>query len=376
MAYIACSQQDYSSWDYMQGTRDFSIVVARRDRLMELTYLSGDKMLVSCHDRAGGFWTKHETIWKRGNDKDYDLAYDVHRSILPNEIVIESDMPDFHDNYEAARSIGKILEAKGYKPMYYYSGGKSIHIHIFLDPMIFAGLDSFLQESILKGFTKHYFFKQFMEYLREKVITLWGIKKGVFDEQLIKGNHLIRSELSRNSKGFKTFLGYEHKDLSFVPTICNETNGFYPTIGEVRFSKPKNFQQEVEGFLQYKEDQVSKRKVARKEFGLLKYLEPEAFAARRPCVDYLLSEDFEGKGDGTQRAMFILSNELKGELGEEQAYEELSLWNSSIGSPLRDNEMSYRVFEHKHYNLSCKYIQELLDSTGCRKCCTGCKRKV
>ena len=72
----------------------------------------------------------------------------------------------------------------------------------------------------------------------------------------------------------------------------------------------------------------------------------------------------ERLGDGYNRAMFILSNELRTKLGDEAAMIALHDWNERMGSPVRKREIDYRFKSHKVYSLSCFHVHEFLRNLG------------
>jgi hypothetical protein len=121
------------SFNPQQGTREWHYMMENinPDRnliLLRLDEMNKNGLRISLHDHTNNNWTKWESLFK--NKHDLRTAYDIHREIIENEIVIESDYPSFQENYEAIRLIGAVMEDKGFKPMYYYSGSKSIHLHI------------------------------------------------------------------------------------------------------------------------------------------------------------------------------------------------------------------------------------------------------
>ena len=253
MSFIADEYQEFEMWDYILGDyyENMSIAVDRYYYLFDIGDEHGLK--IALRDPSNNFWTKWigfpGLLWESKPDNFGGLKYsrltaaiDVHRSVLKNEIIIESDYPTYEENYEAAKLIGKIIEEKGFEPLYYYSGNKSVHVHVFFDWDCLKKLDLMIQDQLRIIFrdSKLRFKRKFMEWLRTKMITCWDTNAKEFDTDLIRGTHLIRCELSKNKKGYKTFLGYTHKDMSFVPYICNEQNRIYPKLGKIKLSAPNN----------------------------------------------------------------------------------------------------------------------------------------
>jgi len=364
-----------------------SIAVDRYYFLMKLNSMSSIK--ISLRDPASGAWTTWDQfpgkLFTLGAKNSYTkkreggslaAAVDVHRSVLENEVVIESDYPEYGDNYEAMKLIGKILEAKGFVPHYYYSGSKSIHCHVFLDFKMFLTLDKSTQTEIIASFKgRSLFVKKFMTWLRDRLITAWGLNLREFDPAFINSSHLVRSELSRNKKGYKTFLGHTHADLSFVPCICNEENRIYPELGELHLSRPHDFAGMVEEFLQAVATKKKLLKARRKEVNLNKWLNPDQREDVRECVKYILSEDFVKNGDGHRRALFVLCNELRRVYGDDLAYTMINDWNLRCGAPLEENTIKWQM-EAKEYTLTCDFVHAFLLSVGCSDIEQKCGRKI
>ncbi len=374
MSYIADYENEFDLWNFILGDfyQGMSIATDRYYFLEELNNQHSIK--IALRDPYSDYWTKWMEfpglLWniEKGSYgikfAGLSAAVDVHRSIMPNEIIIESDYPTYEENYDAARLIGKIIEDKGFQPLYYYSGNKSVHIHVFFDWECIRKIDPILMDQlrILFKESKLRFQRKFMEWLRTKMITCWDTNVKKFDSELIKGTHLIRCELSKNKKGFKTFLGYSYKDMSFIPYICNETNRIYPKLGKIKLSSPEKIQELVEEFM----DEIRvkrKSEIARKRQGNLLDWGIGQSETIRECVKSLMGDDFQKIGDGYQRAMFILVNEFRRVHGEAQAKILIQDWNAKMGFPVKESEIDYR-FKTKNYSLSCKYIHKFLEELG------------
>jgi len=312
---FATKDKDWKSWDYIVGdyvkTSEcdkelFSLSTWRDEHLNTLNSWSKHSMKIAIKDPVTGAWTKWKSI---GDFHNLKLAYDIHRTILPNEIIAESDYPTYEENWEASKILGRIVEDKGFIPHYYYSGSKSIHMHLYFDWTCLYEIDEFLKDKLLEFFKYGSFFKRkFIRFLREKVLSCWDTNIRVFDP-IVSPKHLIRSALSRNKLGFKTFLGYSYKDLSFVPYICNEENRIYPKIanafkGEVKLSRPFDIQSLVEEFLDGLNKQIRVGKVKRRSASLMQFFGEDKLPG---CVEFMLSEDFASVGDGYK--LFHLSHQ-------------------------------------------------------------------
>lgn len=369
MAFVANPEQDYEKWDFILGDiyKGFSIASTRYEYLFNLNCETPLK--IAFRDPESEKWTKWQEfpglLWhiEKGNYGSYTssltAAIDVHRSMLPNEVVIESDYPTYEENYEAAKIVGKIIEEKGFQPLYYFSGNKSIHIHVFFDWTCLKSLDIVLQDQLRVTFhdSKTMFEKKFMEWLRGKMISCWDTNAKKFDKDLVRQTHIIRCELSRNKLGYKTFVGYTYKDLSFVPCICNESNRIYPKLGENRLSHPDKITEIIQEFIESLENNRKRQK------RIVNHGSLDAWTGQgktlRNCVKAIMDEDFKKVGDGYKRSMFILLNELKAVFGEAQARIIMLDWNQKMGFPVKEEDIEYRL-KQKTYTLSCSYIHSFL----------------
>ena len=349
MVFIAYPNNNYKSWDYILGNPRMSIATDRYYHLYDLN--CKQKLKIALMDRDNNHWTK----WGKFpgqllSNKHNGVAVDVHRSMMDNEIVIESDYPDYIDNFEAAKIIGKMIEGMGFIPHYYYSGNKSIHIHVFLDWACMTGIE--LWKDVKK-------FKQdFIIWLRTEMISCFGTNVRQFDKDLIKATHLIRCELSKNKKGYKTFLGYTHNDLSFIPYVCNEENRIYPRLGKIKLSNPHCINELLDRFYEGKEKN--------KPSNIPTFNPDDCPNEIRQSVGRLLSDDFKKVKDGKQRAMFIIVSELRRVVGDDKAKPMINDWNVRMGSPIEQREIDYR-FTKKTYTLSNKYIHDFMEELGMNK---------
>lgn len=375
MGFIATEERDYETWEYILGDvyKDMSIAVSRYDYLLRLNYHK--ELKLAFRDPNTDEWTK----WRKfpglllnlgkpayGKSGDYRLtaAIDVHRSIMPNEIVIESDYNTYEENYEAAIVVGKIIEEKGFIPHYYFSGNKSVHIHVFFSWSCLRESDEVLKDEVKVLFeSKLKFRKCFIEWLRTKMISCWDTNAKKFDTELIRATHLIRAELSKNKIGYKTFIGYSYKDLSFVPYICNEKNRIYPKVGEIKLSRPKNVNEILEEFIEDTRKKNKKEKEKKKNGNLENWFGSKPKKEIRGCVKEILSENFKNVHDGNQRGMFILINELKRVYSVDEARIIINDWNMRMGFPIKDADIEYRL-KLKCYSLSCEYIHKFLKELG------------
>ena len=213
-----------------------------------------------------------------------------------------------------------------------------------------------------------------MDWLRKKMISCWDMKAREFDEDLIRASHLIRAELSKNKRGFKTFLGYTHKDMSFVPYICNEKNMIYPRLAEIRMSQPHCIKELIEEFQESRVVETKIEKIQKKNKTLSRWVGSSEKKTLRHCVKAILSDDFSKTNDGFKRGMFFLVNELREVFGDDTAKIMANDWNERMGNPIKQSEIDYR-FKIKHYTMTCERIHKFLKELGI-EVEQKCKRKV
>lgn len=343
---------------YIKGNKDMSISRWRNNLLIEFMNKQKD-FKVAMRDIISNEWTS----WKsplQFSTEQINSCYDLHRSVLYNEILVEADNPTYEENRESTIYIGKILEDKGYTPLYWYSGSKSIHCSIFIDFTRLFNIEQDLQKRIIDTFnTKKQFITEFMAYIREQIITCFGLNNIQFDRAFLKPNHLIRCELSLNKKGFKTFLGYSCKDIPKEPPICSFENLEYPqTISEIKESFDNSPESVIIDFLKYYEVEQQKRNLRAKmthnqgEFKL---------KTLRPGIKFILTEDFMKYEDGRKRGLFLLANELKQIHSKEEAIKILKEWNAKMNFPFPDKELEYRVNSAHVYKITNKFINDFVN---------------
>ena len=344
------------------------IAPIRSLHLMDLAQINhsgvGKELTIALRDLENDKWTKWEGLFH--NKFNLTTALDIHRSMLWNEIVIESDYPTYEENYDASRIMGAILEDKGFKPLYYYSGNKSIHIHIYIDFKSLFTLKEELRQAVINTHTQNEFIKGFMLFIRLKAARYWDIKARISDEQVAGSDrHLIRSELSLHKKGFKTFIGYTYKDLSWIPPIHNFETKTVPVLGDIVLSTPNDMALLVEEYLKSKELAQKKKNKTLKTRSLSNWIDggPQEAGDIRKCVKLILTPDNRIKTDGYNRGFFILFNELKKIYDADKARNIIEAWNINLGEPIRPGDIEYRTTTPT-YNLSCTHIHSFLSSCG------------
>jgi len=374
MSYTINPRIERTSWDYISRDDDKSIMAGRTLIMSEFAWMEDKDFILSFRDPVSRAFTP----WKPYYGTDDSLimrAWDIHRSVMHNEIIAESDYPTYDQNLDAAKILGQMLEERGFTPNYWFSGNKSIHISILFDFKSLCDVGVEVQEKVMGLLSRGWFVNKFMKFIRNKVISCFGTKVREFDGNFVNSRHLIRAELSRNSLGFKTFLGNSWKDLPVVPEVCNEMNRIRPRWAIPKVSRPnKEFLQAIlEEFVASEESKVDKRKKSSRNASLTAWMGiPGGKDSLRPCIVTLLGHrEFN---DGCKRAAFIISNELKAVKGNHDAFGMMQSWAEATGVDLSLKEIENMVFRKKCYSIGCESISQVLDAAGLSSICTGCER--
>jgi hypothetical protein len=357
-------------WKYILGNKGISIARSRENHLYEL-FDRDSSLKVASRDIDTNEWTKWKPL-PQFNATILSYGYDIHRSMLKNEIVIESDYEDYAKNVEATKYISKLIQSKGYTPHIYYSGSKSLHVHVFLDYTCLDKLYFDVKQDIMQKFDSFDKFKEeYITWMREQLITCFGLEIYAFDKALIKSSHLIRAEMSRNKRGFKTFLGYNFLDIPNEPIICNLETKEYPNIAtysvpisaneySVKESFASDFEDNIKDFLQYYDKILRERNMSSK----IKPHSTEYSPFLRPSIKLMLDTDKFKMEDGKKRGLFILANELKQVYPPEQCMDILHNWNVKLGSPFNENDLKIRVYGKNVYKLTTNYINTFVKELG------------
>jgi len=196
----------------------------RRKWLDKLYRLESFKVLPILREKKGSIETPFKT--KDYKDTNHDIkSYSpfLCRETLDREIVIDLDNPEWKNNRKNAYSVSKHLKEREIPHYIFYTGGKGIHIHIFLDVDIQI-TETKYQELKEKKFN--------LKYLREqlfKEFKNFGISKDM-DNQLIKGNHTLTAlgSCHRKTNNYKLYIGNEPEDLPNYPEKINLEEGLKP----------------------------------------------------------------------------------------------------------------------------------------------------
>jgi len=248
-----------------------------------------------------------------------------------------------------------------YKCHYYYSAGKGVHIHIFVD---YTQFNPYLKDFNFDKYVKtpEQFKEKFILFERENIFNLQS--KYILDEQLMNGKHLIRSELSFNKKGFKTFLGYTYKDVTDIEMECNLETKEYPEIATfedvecngvihkakwTRYSNPKA---KLQHFMEY----LISQSCQRRKMSTLDFKPTEM----RPLVKKLYENTHKYSEDGKKRVFFVIVNEIKNCYPKDKAQKLIEDWNARLGNPFEAHFLDYHLNREARYKLTNKYIEQVI----------------
>lgn len=350
---------DPERFDYMLGSDPLtdSIAYQRDYRLLELSNLrfNFDKGEIRVAYVNNGKFSEWIPYFKWGKNFDHVLfEEELHRDLLPYELVFETDYDRYEDNFEAARKIARMLQAHGVIPNIYYGGNKSVHIHWFFDMKNLTKVPEELQKEVVDKFKhKYLFIRKFNSFLFETVQQwLPDIK---LDSQIVPGKHLIRCELSKNKLGYKTFIGYDYKDISSIPPIRNFENGLRPELGEIKFSSTLHDELLLREFLKW--ESKNKSKSRHSNVDLSEFVSKDLINS--DIVKFFESQQFFDIGDGCKRALFALTGIYKRALPYDVALQKLLWWNDHIHKPFNRNEIEYRLRNENGLQVTEKYLRNL-----------------
>jgi len=177
--------------------------------------------------------------WRDGSDKfvpgkQHPLGTQVppidHRSIGSNEVVIELDAKSFSLNSKYAGEIKKYLTAQEIPAYYFWSGNKSIHIHIWLDIDV---KDNKILEVVKKAIkTGCNIYRDIRVRLAREIVTQAGLSPSLIGV----GKPVDMAKLSWNDTAGKTCLiracGGENKKVDAVGTIKSAFKTFLEILPE------------------------------------------------------------------------------------------------------------------------------------------------
>jgi hypothetical protein len=241
-----------------------------------------------------------------------------HRGILGNEVVIEFDEEDKEVNAKLADEVCLRLQKDNIRYAKWYTGGKSVHIHILLD----VGEASNIR--LLKTvFTRHY---------------TEGLDK-LPDLQMTYPNHLIRAEFGIHEKtGREKMLLYKSRNY-FKP--C-----FLPQVVWDKYTDSMA--------------KVVKTKLTKdiKNFNDL------------PSIQLLFkTEEIAKVNDGRERSLLLLIKVLRSKYSKEELIKYLQDWYKyTKGTKLQDKQIAGKVYYYwnKEYSFNwwVQYLNDLLIDIG------------
>jgi hypothetical protein len=235
-----------------------------------------------------------------------------HRITLDKEVVIEFDEPNPEDNKRVADIVVQRLKRDGMKYSMWFSGSKSYHVHLFIDPRQASNL-RLLKSVIMRHYCKDLEFKPDLQ---------------------LAGKHLIRAEYGLNEKtGVNKYK-------------VGESRG-YPVLNEIPKVAWSNYIKEM-GWLMKADMTRSVSELANSSL-IKKLLDTTYFNDKMR--------------DGRERILFILSNVLVAKYEKKELVELLQKWYKyTNGRKLTDGQIAYKVYKafSKPYTISEKYILQTI----------------
>lgn len=278
---------------------------------------------VAYHHSPASKW-----VYATVETRDKDLSYN-HRSILPNEVVLDLDAATEDENFSTLKKLSSRFVELGVKHSVWTTGGKGYHIHTF-----WSGMDHVAEPRCLK--------EKLFEWLTQGI-------NGKFDRQLL-GNHMVRLEGGKYEKAYPREV--------FKHMVGRERDHFVENdIPEFIW---KDYRAEV---LSYALRSLKPRQDVPK-------------GSMPECVKYLLSEKFKEHRDGGQRAVFVLANWYH-KMPDEELFALLKTFSQyNLREPLLDREIMSQIKRAKNHTgrrCGCRFRHSLLCEIGAKEIAERCE---
>jgi len=245
-------------------------------------------------------------------DEKYDAIKPYnHRGMLNNEVVIEFDDVDSELNRKCADEVCKRLSSDGLSFSKWFSGGKSVHVHILID----YG-DASNVKLLKTVFIRHY---------TDKLPLLP-------DLQLTYDNHLIRAEFGlHESTGKSKSLIYKSKDYPKLNIINKEVWN--------KYVKAKSI--------------VLQRRVS---------IDIKGFEELPKVKSLFKTEELKRIGDGRERALLLLIRILRNKYTKEELIKYCIDWYKYAGgNKLNERQIAGKVYYYWEKDYSIRFWNEYLD---------------
>jgi hypothetical protein len=258
-----------------------------------------------------------------------------HRSILYNEVVIEYDYEDKELNEKLATLVTDRLRDDKIKYSKWFSGGKSYHVHILVNPNKCRNI-SLLKNVICRYYGTFYKNPEDGKIYKEKKSETFI--KIIPDIRLCAENHLIRAEYGA------------HEGTGNLKTLVSKSPG-YPEVCEIT-------------------EDVWKEYIKQQSTVIMRRVSTDVNKITDlPGFKYIATSHlFREAEDGRERAMFILIHSLKDDYRDDKVgfIRYIQDWYKySGGYKITDNQIKHKVCYHwdKSYSLN-KFLNDLLESIG------------
>ena len=297
-----------------------------------------DKLMKSYSKKYGDFVLSYHASnrarWiyvNYGTEEYYDLCTDNtrpnHRTIFPDEIVIDIDIDDpKRISLSKRHIISRLKEMDMSYSVWKLPSGK-YHIHVFFN--------------YLNRTMPMYKRKLYKEYLLYHIVGKMYMSLGKIDRQLI-GKHSIRAEYGLYEKN-----------------VCQDTYKELVTVVDTGKANkmPIDVLKDVKRKIEYDKNTYKEYKSG--------YAKCYGNGKTPECIKTLLSEDFSSLGDGRDRALFVLTYWFKKtSKNKEEWVDKLVKYNKyNLNNYLNPyhlkSKINYR--EKSKSSFSHKFVHNLLD---------------
>ena len=287
---------------------------------------------------------------------------ELHRSILPNELVIELDDSELLKNLCAAKWAVKRLRAHNVPFWLFYSGNKGFHIHIFLQV---GDIPIELAEEMDKRNDPDIWYA-FRDYLAWRLVGS------------IRENFTVDSLKLRTPRTMIRTCGSLHAGSGFYKVHIAEPESLPTRLGdfaELQLTEPPGDEYypeelaewELDEWLPYLRDYLRKpRRQYRKRVN-------GGTRTSMPCLDYLLTHRLP---DGRHRTVNLAAMRLKYEMDERAVLDRLLAWNQQLqNGHVRSSYIRAQVHYAFRYRgtLGCRFARSILKDIGRLDLCQTCE---
>lgn len=289
--------------------------------LIKYYEIYGPFRVAFCH-RKTKYWYHCKFPSEEFNKRIKLKGETIHRIIMHDEIVIETDLTSWYDNKIINEGVVDKCLSEMWSFKSWTSGNKSFHTQLF-----FPQLNNIKSPYKLK-IAKEHFIKWFFDNNVEDLKVDLGLC----------GNHLIRAEYQLHEKTKR----------NKIPIVEHETD----EPNKLPIDVLKSYNKEIQSINSYK--YTIKTNI------------------RMPCITKLTSISLQ---DGKKRVLFILASHFKSTMDKFKLISFLNNWSMSR----QQGALSYGLIQSIAYNQyktkmkpGCRYVKTVLEDIGLKYMCYGC----